>query len=158
MNGYILEKLIRILQECGRHFHRMEGAAAKMSDFMPLSTALTEDEIEHIDQFLFRFSKLQDAMGQKLFKSALTFLGEPEMASMPFMDILSRAEQLKMIENKDEWLILREIRNDLAHSYEEDADSYQKINQIFAKRVTLHQVLESITVFLTQHGLILRSE
>ena len=47
---------------------------------MPLSAdsflQLNDDEIEHIDQYLFRFAKLQDAIGQRLFKSMLEYLGE----------------------------------------------------------------------------------
>ncbi len=53
---------------------------------------LTEDEIEHIDQFLFRFAKLQDAMGQKLFKNIMLFLDE-EIENKPFIDILNRMEK-----------------------------------------------------------------
>ena len=47
---------------------------------MPLSVDkyinLTEDEIEHIDQYLYRFAKLQDAIGHRLLKIVLFVLGE----------------------------------------------------------------------------------
>ncbi len=73
MKNYIIkEKLEKVFYECDKHILRIANTTNKMSSFMPLSTEkftnLSEDEIEHIDQFLFRFSKLQDAMGQKLFK------------------------------------------------------------------------------------------
>jgi hypothetical protein len=45
-----------------------------MKDIFPLTTLseyqnLSDEEIEHIDQFVYRFQKLQDDMGTKLFKS-----------------------------------------------------------------------------------------
>jgi hypothetical protein len=62
--------------------------------FMPLDAKryqqLTDDEIEHIDQFLFRFAKLQDAMGEKLFLLILEFLKEENTRNKPFIDILNR--------------------------------------------------------------------
>jgi len=73
-----LDRLEKIFYECAKHLERMNSASKKMANFMPIDEqkyiALTEDEIEHIDQFLFRFSKLQDRMGQKLFKAMLVFL------------------------------------------------------------------------------------
>jgi hypothetical protein len=50
---------------------QLNHAAKKMVLFMPLNAdrylALTEDEIEHIDQFFFRFTKSQNNIGEKLF-------------------------------------------------------------------------------------------
>ena len=57
-----VDKLEKLFYVCEKHILRINSAANKMSSFMPLSLEtfcnLTEDEIEHIDQFLFRFSKL----------------------------------------------------------------------------------------------------
>ncbi len=59
---------------------RLNHAEAKMVLFMPLNAdsylTLSEDEIEHIDQFLFRFAKLQDTIGEKLIISILEYLQE----------------------------------------------------------------------------------
>jgi hypothetical protein len=64
-------RIEKVIIECDKHLQRINSAYLKMSVFMPLDASkyaqLTDDEIEHIDQFLFRFAKLQDAMGEKLF-------------------------------------------------------------------------------------------
>jgi hypothetical protein len=61
---------------------------------MPLDASryqqLSDDEIEPIDQFLYRFTKLQDAMGEKLFLLILEFLKEENTTNKPFIDILNR--------------------------------------------------------------------
>src|SRR3989337_1047363 len=74
------------------------------------------DEIEHIDQMVYRFSKLQDSIGERLFKSLLMFL-EEDVTNKPFLDILNRLEQLEILPSKDEWLKLRKVRNELSHEY-----------------------------------------
>ncbi len=48
-----------------KHSYRVLYARGKMKDFFPLTTAskyhnLSDEEIEHIDQFVYRFQKLQD--------------------------------------------------------------------------------------------------
>ena len=76
----MLSKLAKLFNECDKHHLRLNHAAEKMVLFMPLNAdrclALSEDEIEHIDQFLFRFAKLQDTIGEKLIISILEYLQE----------------------------------------------------------------------------------
>ena len=68
-----------------------------------------------VDQLVFRFSKLQDTLGEKVFPAILR-LSEEEVKRKTFIDILNRLEELGIIE-KNEWLKLREIRNEIAHEY-----------------------------------------
>lgn len=134
MNKYQI-KLSSVLQECERHILRLNSAFDKMKNFMPLTPEryqqLTDAEIEHIDQYLFRFSKLQDAIGERLFKSLLLYLGE-EIHNKSFIDVFNRLEQLEIIENYDQWMELREIRNELTHEYEDEPkENADKINKIY---------------------------
>lgn len=95
MTDLRIEKLI---VECDKHLKRINSAYLKMSVFMPLDSQrhqqLSDDEIEHIDQFLFRFAKRKDAIGEKLFILLLEFLQEENIRNKPFIDILNRLEQL----------------------------------------------------------------
>jgi hypothetical protein len=68
------EKLNFNIRLAIRHSLRVLYARGKMKDIFPLTTLseyqnLSDEEIEHIDQFVYRFQKLQDDMGTKLFKS-----------------------------------------------------------------------------------------
>jgi hypothetical protein len=95
--------LEKLLSECHKHIKRLRSASKKMSLYMPLSVNryenLTDDEVEHIDQFLFRFAKLQDTIGNKLFGALLSFLQEANLKNSPFLDVLNRLEQLKIMCN-----------------------------------------------------------
>ena len=55
--------------------------------------SLTEDDIEHIDQMLYRFSKLQDAMGERTFPALLEWL-EEDIKPMTTIDRLNRLEEI----------------------------------------------------------------
>ena len=70
-----------------------------------------------VNSFLFSFSKIQDNVGGKLFKEVLYELKEIEFKHMPMLDILYKLQKLNMLENVEEWDMLREVRNDLAHEY-----------------------------------------
>lgn len=130
-------RMDKLLKECDKHLQRINHASSKMDVFMPLDASrymrLTEDEVEHIDQFLFRFAKLQDTLGEKLFVLMLTFLEEENLKSKPFIDILNRLEQLGLLEDKNVWLALRKIRNNIAHQYEDEAlQATEALNAIYA--------------------------
>lgn len=111
------EKLRLILYECNQHKIMIHHAFSHIKPYIPLTAEkyqnLSLDEIGYIDQFLFRFTKLQDSMGEKLFGTMLYLLGE-DFSKKPFIDVLNRLEKMELL-NKDEWLALRAIRNNVAH-------------------------------------------
>ncbi len=153
-----IERLKKILYECQKHIQRMDSSSRKMAPFMPLNQSrydcLDEDEVEHIDQFLFRFLKLQDAIGQKLFKTILLVLKE-EVENKPFLDILNRLEKLELISDTNTWIELRNIRNSLTHEYEDDSEEISYlINKIYDKRETLKSFFYQIDQFVVDKNLL----
>lgn len=57
---------------------------------------MDENQIRCMDQFIFRFSKLQDAMGAKIFRYVLEYLDE-DVSTLPMRDILNRLERFHLI-------------------------------------------------------------
>ncbi len=138
-------RIEKLIVECDKHLTRINSAYLKMSVFMPLDAnryqQLSDDEIEHIDQFLFRFAKLQDAMGEKLFIVLLEFLQEENIRNKPFIDILNRLEQIGLLEDKNVWLELRKIRNNIAHQYEgEPQQATEALNAIYTSKALLEKI------------------
>ena len=129
------EKLIIILYECNQHRKMINNAYNHLKSDLPFSKEeyllFSLDKIGLIDQFLFRFAKLQDSMGEKLFPTILFLLGE-DFSNKPFIDMLNRLEKLEFIDKK-EWLNLRIIRNEVAHEYSFNVDELvDSLNDIFA--------------------------
>ena len=142
-------RIEKLIAECDKHLKRINSAYLKMSVFLPVDETrcqqLFEDEVEHIDQFLFRFAKLQDAMGEKLFVLTLEFLEEENPRNKPFIDILNRLEQLNLLEDKNTWLELRKIRNNIAHQYKDEAQqAAQALNAIYTSKVMLEKIYTSL--------------
>jgi hypothetical protein len=142
-------RIEKVIIECDKHLKRINSAYLKMFVFMPLNASkyeqLTDDEIEHIDQFLFRFAKLQDAIDEKFFILILEFLKEDHIRVKPFIDILNRLEQLGILEDKNVWLELRKIRNNIAHQYEDEPHPLtEALNAIYAAKPVLENTYISL--------------
>ncbi|NPA41707.1 MAG: hypothetical protein GXO18_05465 [Aquificae bacterium] len=106
-----------IIQEIEKHKERVLYTAGKIKAWNLTGEILENPEVvETIDSFIFRFSKMQDSMSQKLFPAVLELL-EEDVRDKSFIDILNRMEQLNLIPSANEWKKLRELRNHLTHAY-----------------------------------------
>ncbi|MCF8038000.1 MAG: hypothetical protein K9K79_01660 [Desulfohalobiaceae bacterium] len=125
------------IKENDSHIQRLARTKRLLSAFFPLSIekmqTLTEEQIEHIDQFIYRFTKLQDSMATRLLPAIYSWL-ESESRPVPFLDILNRLEQLGLIEDVDQWQFFRNLRNNLAHDYPESLEqTVDTLNVLFEK-------------------------
>ena len=141
------EKLILILYECNKHKLMINNAYSKLEKYLPLTHKkyinFNLEQIGYIDQFLFRFSKLQDTMGEKLFPTMLFLFGE-DFSKKPFIDILNRLEKMELL-YKDDWMNLRKIRNDVAHEYSYNIlELVQSLNDILNVTNDLLKIYDEI--------------
>ena len=104
--------------ECDRHCLALSEALADWRS----QPAISSDALENdpalrrlTDQILYRFTKLQDAMGERLMPATLTWLREPHEA-WPMRDRLDRLEKIGILD-VEPWLVWRDVRNRLAHEY-----------------------------------------
>ena len=151
MNTAIL-KVVDAIRECNLHIERLSSAVRDLKTIFPLDNnkydSLTEIDIRTLDQFIFRYSKLQDAMGERLFPSVLMIL-EENIAKMPFLDKLNRLEQLQLIESKDTWLYLRKLRNEFSHEYSNSTDeNISAMNRLFDKLPDIYNIFMNIKNYL----------
>lgn len=72
------------------------------------------DLAERVEAFVGRFGRLQDTVGDKLLPLLLTALGEKTGAAI---DNLDRAERLRLVHSTDEWINMRNLRNQMVHEY-----------------------------------------
>lgn len=86
---------------------------------------LAKEDRRLLDQFAYRYTRLQDDMGARLIPAVLRTLGE-EVSGMAMIDRLNRLEQLSWLPSADEWAGLRIIRNEFTHDYPEKAEDRQE--------------------------------
>jgi len=124
----ITQKQVEVLKKA---LQRLENKTIDLND---------EEIIFILDSLLFRFSKLQDFLGQKIFRTFLEYQG---LELNTFYDILKELEKEEILDI-DLWGSLREIRNELAHEYPDKEDIEGKIVFIISKINDLISVYEKI--------------
>lgn len=144
------------LDICKRHADRLTWAMSQLSSKFPLSPAsisgLSDTELAVLDQFSTRFAKLQDAMGAKLFPAVLELT--KEQGHYPaFLDKLNRLEKIGAIESADQWLLLREMRNEFSHDYPDDpAIQAAILNKAYPLANELLEILNRIELFASGYS------
>lgn len=108
-----------VLDECRRHLRYLRDASGRIA--WPLTAqqmeAPADELVATLDQFAFRFARLQDILGQKAFRAVLVgSLSEP-FEDSPLRDVLDRLEQLRLLPSAERWEEIRAVRNSLAHDY-----------------------------------------
>lgn len=142
------ERLKKSLERCQLHLDRMHFAMQHLNELFPLKKEtyldLPEMSILLIDQLIFRFTKLQDELGVNSFRFLLISLQE-DIEGLPFKDILNKLERLRIIETTDEWMELRELRNNLAHEYPTLVEeTIEKLNYFFGAISVLEKIVISV--------------
>ena len=143
---------MKILNLLTIKFERLDYAYSRTEFILPLSTSriqnLEAEQISFIDQYIFRFSKIQDIMGEKLFRMILEAV-EEETESFAFIDILNKLEQLEVLPDKTEWLYLRKLRNEVSHEYPlVDEEAVVALNSLFNSKEKLTEFFKSCIDYL----------
>ena len=150
MGSYAEQSFKENLYECHKHKEKITTAKQHLVAVMPLTvdeySSFNDINMSFVDQLIFRFSKLQDTLGEKIFPSILT-LSKEDVKRKTFVDILNRLEELEVI-NKNEWLKLRETRNQIAHEYSFNTEELlESISNVYNVSSDLINILDDISEF-----------
>jgi hypothetical protein len=137
MSDILRLKIESALLEGASHLQRLDSGTVKLAGIFPLTpetlASLADDNVSLLDQFIYRFNKLQDAMGTRLFPafvSMITGSDEPR----PFIDTLNQLEKVGVIASIETWQTLRVLRNNLAHDYPDSKEQcVATLNMLFSR-------------------------
>jgi hypothetical protein len=122
----------------------MQVRALNVDDYTPLNKA----DRRLLDQFAYRYTRLQDDMGVKLVPAVLKALGE-DVSPMSALDRFARLEQLGWLDSADEWQTLRQIRNQFAHDYPDNA--HDRFERLQAAIGAATQLMSELTYFQSKN-------
>ncbi len=136
------------LRQCDRHAQRMNRAMERIP--FPLDGhELAEDNeelITLIDQFVFRFTKLQDTLGEHVLRQFCSQVLFELVEDSPFADILTLLERRGYL-TSDAWRMQRVMRNTLTHEYPEQVSwQAEALNRARAMSIQLIEWLDRLKV------------
>ncbi len=89
----------------------------------------TEEDKERIDLLIHRFGKVQDMLGSKIFRGIIT-LDLEDAGSMK--DTINKMEKKYVIENAEDWVDIRDTRNNIIHEYvPRGAEAANTLNEVY---------------------------
>jgi len=138
-------RLKRYFGEAEKHVQMMEEALDVIRPILPIGEYETLTQLERfaLNTLIFRFSKLQDLIGAKIFRSYLEY-NEYETSDMSFYDLLREIEKEGIVDI-DTWSEFRQLRNRVAHEYPEELDEMiESLNLFVAKSTELIQVYRTL--------------
>ncbi len=141
-----MEKLKRYIDEANLHIEAINEAYEEIKN-IELNTQ-TFQKLNKLQKFsyeiiVFRFSKLQDLLGSKLFRAYLDFLGFVTQ-DLSYYDLLKELENEGILDI-DRWAILRKVRNQISHEYpQEDIEKMEKINLVLKEVFYLIEIVKKI--------------
>jgi hypothetical protein len=151
------ERLMRIyLDECSLHVGVLAEAFAEARKW-PLFSAdtvqhITKEQLRILDQMAYRFTKLQDTMGQKVLPTILDLAQEPIPPDATFAEKLNWLERMGALPSAEEWKKLRVVRNAIAHEYPDDQElRASAINRFLNGAMQLNALYEFVGRYLLEH-------
>lgn len=141
------QKLAMHLEESQVHIGRLRDVLASLKELYPLTTekflSLSLADKDRLDALAFRFAKLQDLLGTKIFREYLTVLQYP-VEDKNFLEILKELDKENIVDI-DLWSEFRGVRNAISHDYPlEDDDKVEAINYLIDHIEELMQVAYNI--------------
>ena len=149
------EQSMRIyLAECTLHAEVLDKGLRDAKLWTPLSSGIViEDEMLRIlDQVAYRFTKLQDAMGEKVLPLILELAEESISQNATFAEKLNRLERIGAIPSAEAWKKFRVVRNALAHEYLDNPQlRVSAINGFLTGASTLSALYRFVREYVTTH-------
>ena len=127
-------RLKTYFKETKKHIELIQESLEVLEPLLPIENYEELNQLQRfaLNALIFRFSKLQDLLGAKIFRNYLSFNGF-SVVDISYFDILREIEKEGIVDI-DNWSELRELRNKIAHEYPEEAD----------------EMIESINLFIEQ--------
>ena len=150
-----IKRLNLYLNEAEIHIERLKDVLNRLEKIYPLTLErfknLTPEEKDMLDTLAFRFSKLQDLIGSKIFREYLQEVGFI-VEDKAFLELLKEIEKEGIVDI-DSWSEFRKVRNILAHDYPDDLEEKaEAINYLIEKSPNLIGVIEKIESKINKQG------
>lgn len=141
------KKLTFHLEEATIHIDRLSDILPVLEDMYPLDkktiNILSSEDKDKLDVLAFRFAKLQDLIGVKIFREYLSALHYP-VEDKNFLELLKELDKENIVDI-DIWSELRGVRNSISHDYPfEEDERLEAINYLIKNVSYLIDITKNI--------------
>jgi len=143
----IKDRILFYLKEADIHIQRLKEVLVELKKLYPINYDKLEDfdtiQKDKLDVLAFRFSKLQDILGAKIFRKYLEYLNYP-IQDKNFLELLKELNKENIVDI-DKWAEFRAVRNSIAHDYPyNDDEKIEAINYLIQNVEYLIEIKEKI--------------
>ncbi len=134
-DDFVKNAIQRSINECDIHSKFIAEALDILSKYFPLTIKsytqiLKDNNMAYLDQFIYRYTKLEDQLGGSLI-SDVVYLFEYTENGKTFEQKLAILEKEGLVESVQSWQYFRSLRNRLSHEYTLDIDrQIQTLNEV----------------------------
>ena len=134
-DSMLRKRLDSYFAEAQKHIILMEDAKKVIT--LPIKNYDTLPDLEKfaLNTLVFRFSKLQDLIGSKMFRTYLEF-NKFDTRNKSFLELLREIEK-EGIADIDSWDELRRIRNSVAHEYPGEEEETVEALELLIRKMPL---------------------
>ena len=142
------ERLAKYFLEARRHIEVITEAIEELTYPIKSYDELSKLQKFAVNSLIFRFSKLQDLVGSKIFRTYLEY-NRYDTANKSFLELLKEIEKEGIIDI-DSWDELRKLRNIIAHDYPGSEDEQIEAINLFIKKSSL--LIDTVSRLESRYG------
>ena len=140
----LLREMLQALADADRWLRRSD----RLCRAIGVEGDLSEEEYDALETLTSRFARLSDMILQKAFRG----IDRVELESGgTLLDVLARAEKRGLIESVDQFRLLRELRNEIAHEYALE-DLTELFRSVKEQAPALFQIVDRIRAYCEQYA------
>jgi hypothetical protein len=97
---------------------RLKSSQKRLPNLPKSIDIMSDEDLGKFEEFLSRFGRLTDIFMAQYLRARVQE-GDPAFRGT-LRDVLDYSEKMNLIDSADEWYLIRELRNKMAHEYEEE--------------------------------------
>ncbi|NPA53841.1 MAG: hypothetical protein GXO21_04165 [Aquificae bacterium] len=153
-----MKKLDLVFQEIDKHLETLKYEKNKLLslgvDNLSEADLLDYETIILLDAFIFRFIKLQSAIGEKLFPLFYEILTGRSYTEVAFIDILNTLEKYNFIPSSNYWNKVRKLRNEFIHIYPWETQlKIEAVQKAIKEIENIEKIYQKIKSFIDERKL-----
>ena len=139
----LLREMLGALADADRWLRRSDRLCRAIN----VEGELSEEDYDALETLTSRFARLSDMILQKAFRG----IDRVELESGgTLLDVLARAEKRGLIESLEQFRLLRELRNEIAHEYAL-ADLVELFRSVKEQAPALFEIVDRIRAYCEQY-------